>query len=104
MQFDRGYSRLFVTNAEKMLCELEKRTSSVREEAVRSSGDPAVLEAGGEERQSALDRRGDIEGEALATLVVKQVARGLKVALKPRLWRSRKSMLEDLAVITGGRS
>ncbi len=106
MQFDRGYlSPYFVTNAEKMLCELEKpyillfekKLSGLQAilpvlEAVVQSGNPLLIVAE------------DIEGEALATLVVNKLRGGLKVAAvkAPGFGDRRKSMLEDLAVLTGG--
>jgi chaperonin GroEL len=106
MQFDRGYlSPYFVTNAEKMICELEnphillfeKKLSSLQVilpllEAVVKSGDPLLIVAE------------DIEGETLATLVVNKLRGGLKVAAvkAPGFGDRRKSMLEDLAVLTGG--
>jgi chaperonin GroEL len=106
MQFDRGYlSAYFVTNAEKMICELdsphillfEKKLSDLQAilpvlEAVVQSGNPLLIVAE------------DIEGEALATLVVNKLRGGLKVAAvkAPGFGDRRKSMLEDLAVLTGG--
>src|SRR5437667_1023939 len=106
MQFDRGYlSPYFVTNAEKMICELEKPYILLFEkklsglqvilpllEAVVQSGNPLLIVAE------------DIEGEALATLVVNKLRGGLKVAAvkAPGFGDRRKSMLEDLAVVTGG--
>ena len=106
MQFDRGYlSPYFVTNAEKMICELdsphillfEKKLSDLQAilpvlEAVVQSGNPLLIVAE------------DIEGEALATLVVNKLRGGLKVAAvkAPGFGDRRKSMLEDLAVLTGG--
>ena len=106
MQFDRGYlSPYFVTNAEKMICELEnphillfeKKLSGLQVilpllEAVVKSGDPLLIVAE------------DIEGETLATLVVNKLRGGLKVAAvkAPGFGDRRKSMLEDLAVLTGG--
>jgi chaperonin GroEL len=106
MQFDRGYlSAYFVTNAEKMIAELEnpyillheKRLSSLQSllpvlEAVVQSGRPLLIVAE------------DIEGEALATLVVNKLRGGLKVAAvkAPGFGDRRKSMLDDLAVLTGG--
>jgi chaperonin GroEL len=106
MQFDRGYlSAYFVTNAEKMICELdhpyvllhEKRLSSLQPllpvlEAVAQSGNPLLIVAE------------DIEGEVLATLVVNKLRGGLKVAAvkAPGFGDRRKSMLDDLAVLTGG--
>ena len=106
MQFDRGYlSPYFVTNAEKMICELEKPYILLFEkklsglqvilpllEAVVQSGNPLLIVAE------------DIEGEALATLVVNKLRGGLKVAAvkAPGFGDRRKSMLEDIAILTGG--
>ena len=106
MQFDRGYlSPYFVTNAEKMICELEKPYILLFEkklsglqvilpllEAVVKSGNPLLIVAE------------DIEGEALATLVVNKLRGGLKVAAvkAPGFGDRRKAMLDDLAVLTGG--
>jgi len=106
MQFDRGYlSPYFVTNPEKMTCDLddpyillhEKKLSSLQAmlpvlEAVVQTGKPLLIIAE------------DIEGEALATLVVNKLRGGLKVsAVKaPGFGDRRKAMLEDLAVLTGG--
>ncbi len=106
MQFDRGYlSPYFVTNAEKMICELdsphillfEKQLSGLQAllpllEAVVQSGQPLLIVAE------------DIEGEALATLVVNKLRGGLKVAAvkAPGFGDRRKSMLEDIAILTGG--
>ena len=106
MQFDRGYlSPYFVTNAEKMVAELdnpyillhEKKLSGLQPmlpllEAVVQSGRPLLIIAE------------DIEGEALATLVVNKLRGGLKVAAvkAPGFGDRRKAMLEDIAVLTGG--
>ena len=106
MQFDRGYlSTYFVTNAEKMVAELEnphvllfeKKLSGLQVilpllEAVVQSGNPLLIVAE------------DIEGEALATLVVNKLRGGLKVAAvkAPGFGDRRKSMLEDIAILTGG--
>src|SRR3954470_24651445 len=106
MQFDRGYiSPYFVTNAEKMIAELEnpyiliheKKLSGLQSmlpllEAVVQSGRPLLIVAE------------DIEGEALATLVVNKLRGGLKVsAVKaPGFGDRRKAMLEDIAILTGG--
>ena len=106
MQFDRGYlSPYFVTNAEKMLCDLddpyillhEKKLTSLQSmlpilEAVVQTGKPLLIIAE------------DIEGEALATLVVNKLRGGLKVsAVKaPGFGDRRKAMMEDLAILTGG--
>jgi len=106
MQFDRGYlSPYFITNAEKMVAELEdayvllheKKLSALQAllpvlEAVVQSGKPLLIVAE------------DIEGEALATLVVNKLRGGLKVAAvkAPGFGDRRKAMLEDIAVLTGG--
>ena len=106
MQFDRGYlSPYFITNAEKMLVELEdphillheKKLSNLQSmlpvlEAVAQSGKPLMIIAE------------DIEGEALATLVVNKLRGGLKVAAvkAPGFGDRRKAMLEDIAILTGG--
>jgi chaperonin GroEL len=106
MQFDRGYlSPYFITNAEKMVAELEdvyillheKKLSQLQAmlpvlEAVVQSGKPLLIIAE------------DIEGEALATLVVNKLRGGLKVAAvkAPGFGDRRKSMLEDIAILSGG--
>jgi len=106
MQFDRGYlSPYFITNAEKMTAELEdayillheKKLTALQAmlpvlEAVVQSGRPLVIVAE------------DIEGEALATLVVNKLRGGLKVAAvkAPGFGDRRKAMLEDIAILTGG--
>src|ERR1700704_3773128 len=106
MQFDRGYlSPYFITNAEKMVAELEnpyiliheKKLSQLQAmlpvlEAVVQAGKPLVIVAE------------DIEGEALATLVVNKLRGGLKVAAvkAPGFGDRRKAMLEDIAVLTSG--
>ncbi|MDQ0302834.1 chaperonin GroEL [Ancylobacter polymorphus] len=106
MQFDRGYlSPYFITNAEKMTVDLEdpymlifdKKLSGLQAilpvlEAVVQSGKPLLIIAE------------DVEGEALATLVVNKLRGGLKVAAvkAPGFGDRRKAMLEDIAVLTGG--
>ncbi|HEV7995815.1 MAG TPA: chaperonin GroEL, partial [Stellaceae bacterium] len=106
MQFDRGYiSPYFVTNAEKMVAELdepyillnEKKLSNLQSllpllEAVVQSGKPLMIVSE------------DVEGEALATLVVNKLRGGLKVAAvkAPGFGDRRKAMLEDIAILTGG--
>jgi chaperonin GroEL len=106
MQFDRGYiSPYFITNAEKMIAELEdayillheKKLSGLQAmlpvlESVVQSGKPLVIVAE------------DVEGEAIATLVVNKLRGGLKVAAvkAPGFGDRRKAMLEDLAILTGG--
>ena len=106
MQFDRGYiSPYFITNADKMLVELEspyiliseKKLSTLQPllpllEAVVQAGKPLLIVAE------------DVEGEALATLVVNKLRGGLKVAAvkAPGFGDRRKAMLEDIAILTGG--
>jgi chaperonin GroEL len=106
MQFDRGYvSPYFITNAEKMIAELadayilihEKKLSSLQPmlpllESVVQSGKPLLIVAE------------DVEGEALATLVVNKLRGGLKVAAvkAPGFGDRRKAMLEDIGILTGG--
>jgi chaperonin GroEL len=106
MQFDRGYvSPYFITNAEKMTAELpdpyilihEKKLSGLQPmlpllESVVQSGKPLLIVAE------------DVEGEALATLVVNKLRGGLKVAAvkAPGFGDRRKAMLEDIAILTGG--
>ena len=107
MQFDRGYvSPYFITNAEKMIAELdepyilihEKKLSGLQPmlpllESIVQSGRPLLIIAE------------DVEGEALATLVVNKLRGGLKVAAvkAPGFGDRRKAMLEDIAILTGGR-
>ncbi|MBE7179602.1 MAG: chaperonin GroEL [Terriglobus roseus] len=106
MQFDRGYiSPYFITNAEKMIADLdspyilihEKKLSSLQPmlpllEAVVQSGRPLMIIAE------------DVDGEALATLVVNKLRGGLKIAAvkAPGFGDRRKAMLEDIAILTGG--
>lgn len=106
MQFDRGYlSPYFVTNSEKMICELDdvlilihdKKISTLQPilpilEKVSQSGKPLLIVAE------------DVEGEALATLVLNKLRGGLKVAAvkAPGFGDRRKAMMEDLAILTGG--
>jgi chaperonin GroEL len=108
MQFDRGYiSPYFITNADKMRVDMEdayillseKKLSNLQEllpllEAVVQSSKPLVIVAE------------DIEGEALATLVVTKLRGGLKVAAvkAPGFGDRRKAMLQDIAVLTGGQA
>src|SRR6201990_2880028 len=108
MQFDRGYiSPYFVTNADKMRVEMEdayilineKKLSSLNEllpllEAVVQTGKPLIIIAE------------DVEGEALATLVVNKLRGGLKVAAvkAPGFGDRRKAMLQDIAILTGGQA
>jgi chaperonin GroEL len=106
MQFDRGYlSPYFITNADKMLAELEdvhvllheKKLSNLQPmlpllEAVVRSGNPLLVVAE------------DVEGEALATMVINKLRGGLKIAAvkAPGFGDRRKAMLEDMAILTGG--
>ena len=106
MQFDRGYlSPYFVTNAEKMLAELEDPYILIHEKKL-SSLQPMlpVLEAVVQTGKPLLIIAEDIEGEALATLVVNKLRGGLKVAAvkAPGFGDRRKAMLEDVAILTGG--
>ena len=106
MQFDRGYlSPYFITNAEKMVAELEDAyILHPREEALLAAGAAAVLEAVVQAGKPLLIIAEDIEGEALATLVVNKLRGGLKVAAvkAPGFGDRRKAMLEDIAILTGG--
>ena len=106
MQFDRGYSSpYFVTNAEKMTCELENPYILIHEKKL--SGLQAMLpllEAVVQSGRPLLIIAEDIEGEALATLVVNKLRGGLKVASvkAPGFGDRRKAMLQDIAILTGG--
>src|SRR6202051_4028311 len=106
MQFDRGYlSPYFITNAEKMVAELEDAFVLLHEKKL--SGLQAmlpVLEAVVQSGKPLLIIAEDIEGEALATLVVNKLRGGLKVAAvkAPGFGDRRKAMLEDIAVLTAG--
>jgi chaperonin GroEL len=106
MQFDRGYlSPYFITNAEKMLAELEDAYVLLHEKKL--SGLQAllpVLEAIVQAGKPLLIVAEDVEGEALATLVVNKLRGGLKVAAvkAPGFGDRRKAMLEDIAILTGG--
>ncbi|MGO9171186.1 MAG: chaperonin GroEL [Rhodomicrobium sp.] len=106
MQFDRGYiSPYFVTNAEKMVAELEDVYILIYEKKI-SSLQPVLplLEAVVQTGKPLLIIAEDIEGEALATLVVNKLRGGLKVAAvkAPGFGDRRKAMLEDIATVTGG--
>jgi chaperonin GroEL len=106
MQFDRGYvSPYFITNAEKMLAELEDVHILVHEKKL-SSLQPILplLEAVAQAGKPLLVIAEDVEGEALATLVVNKLRGGLKVAAvkAPGFGDRRKAMLEDIAILTGG--
>jgi chaperonin GroEL len=106
MQFDRGYlSPYFITNAEKMIAELEDAYVLLHEKKL--SGLQAmlpVLEAVVQSGRPLLIVAEDVEGEALATLVVNKLRGGLKVAAvkAPGFGDRRKAMLEDIAILTGG--
>jgi chaperonin GroEL len=106
MQFDRGYlSPYFVTNAEKMVAELENPYLLIHEKKL--SGLQAmlpVLEAVVQSGRPLLIVAEDVEGEALATLVVNKLRGGLKVAAvkAPGFGDRRKAMLEDIAILTSG--
>ena len=106
MQFDRGYlSPYFITNAEKMIAELEDPYILIHEKKL-SSLQPMlpVLEAVVQAGKPLLIIAEDIDGEALATLVVNKLRGGLKVAAvkAPGFGDRRKAMLEDIAVLTAG--
>ncbi len=106
MQFDRGYlSPYFITNAEKMVAELEDAYILIHEKKL-SSLQPMlpVLEAVVQTGKPLIIIAEDIEGEALATLVVNKLRGGLKVAAvkAPGFGDRRKAMLEDIAILTGG--
>ncbi len=106
MQFDRGYtSPYFVTNAEKMNCELENPFILIHEKKL-SGLQPLlpVLETVVQSGRPLLIIAEDIEGEALATLVVNKLRGGLKVAAvkAPGFGDRRKAMLEDIAILTKG--
>jgi chaperonin GroEL len=106
MQFDRGYiSPYFVTNAEKMVAELEEPSILLHEKKLSSLQSLLpLLEAVVQSGKPLLIVSEDVEGEALATLVVNKLRGGLKVtAVKaPGFGDRRKAMLEDIAVLTGG--
>ena len=106
MQFDRGYlSPYFITNAEKMMVELEDPYILIHEKKL--AGLQALLpllEAVAQAGKPLLIIAEDVEGEALATLVVNKLRGGLKVAAvkAPGFGDRRKAMLEDIATVTGG--
>ncbi|NGM38555.1 chaperonin GroEL [Methylobacterium sp. DB0501] len=106
MQFDRGYlSPYFITNAEKMIAELEDPYILIHEKKLSSlQAMLPVLEAVVQTGKPLLIVAEDIEGEALATLVVNKLRGGLKVAAvkAPGFGDRRKAMLEDIAVLTQG--
>ena len=106
MQFDRGYlSPYFVTDSEKMVCDLEDPYILLHESKLSSLQSMLpVLEAVVQSNRPLLIIAEDIEGEALATLVVNKLRGGLKVAAvkAPGFGDRRKAMLEDMAILTGG--
>jgi chaperonin GroEL len=106
MQFDRGYlSPYFITNADKMLADLEDAVILLHEKKL-SSLQPMVplLEAVIQSQKPLLIIAEDVDGEALATLVVNKLRGGLKVAAvkAPGFGDRRKAMLQDIAILTGG--
>ncbi|MGL4240082.1 MAG: chaperonin GroEL, partial [Beijerinckiaceae bacterium] len=106
MQFDRGYlSPYFITNAEKMVAELEDPYVLIHEKKL-SSLQPMlpILESIVQTGKPLLIIAEDVEGEALATLVVNKLRGGLKIAAvkAPGFGDRRKAMLEDIAILTGG--
>ena len=106
MQFDRGYlSPYFITNAEKMVAELEDPYILIHEKKLSSlQAMLPILEAVVQTGKPLLIIAEDVEGEALATLVVNKLRGGLKVAAvkAPGFGDRRKAMLEDIAILTGG--
>jgi chaperonin GroEL len=106
MQFDRGYlSPYFITNAEKMVAELDEPYVLIHEKKLSSlQAMLPVLEAVVQTGKPLLIIAEDVEGEALATLVVNKLRGGLKVAAvkAPGFGDRRKAMLEDIAVLTAG--
>lgn len=106
MQFDRGYlSPYFVTNSEKMNAELENPMILIYDKKISSMKDLLpVLEPVAQQGKSLLIIAEDVDGEALATLVVNKLRGSLKIAAvkAPGFGDRRKAMLEDIAVLTGG--
>src|SRR5487761_2293980 len=106
MQFDRGYlSPYFITNAEKMIAELEDPYILIHEKKLASLQPMLpILEAVVQAGKPLLIVAEDVEGEALATLVVNKLRGGLKIAAvkAPGFGDRRKAMLEDIAILTGG--
>jgi len=106
MQFDRGYlSPYFVTNAEKMSVDLENPYILLHESKLTSLQPMLpLLEAAAQSSRPLLIIAEDVEGEALATLVVNKLRGGLKIAAvkAPGFGDRRKAMLEDIAILTGG--
>jgi chaperonin GroEL len=106
MQFDRGYiSPYFITNAEKMIAELDEPHILIHEKKLTTLQPLLpILEAVVQSGRPLLIIAEEIEGEALATLVVNKLRGGLKVAAvkAPGFGDRRKAMLEDIAIVTGG--
>jgi chaperonin GroEL len=106
MQFDRGYiSPYFITNAEKMIAELEDAYILLHEKKLSGLQSMLpVLEAVVQSSKPLIIIAEDVEGEAIATLVVNKLRGGLKVAAvkAPGFGDRRKAMLEDIAILTGG--
>ncbi|MEJ0040986.1 MAG: chaperonin GroEL [Rhizomicrobium sp.] len=106
MQFDRGYiSPYFITNADKMVAELDEPSILIHEKKLTSLQPLLpILEAVVQSGRPLLIIAEEIEGEALATLVVNKLRGGLKVAAvkAPGFGDRRKAMLEDIAIVTGG--
>ena len=106
MQFDRGYlSPYFVTNTEKMEAELENALILLYDKKISAMKDLLpVLEKAAQTGQPLLIIAEDIDGEALATLVVNKIRGSLKIAAvkAPGFGDRRKAMLEDIAILTGG--
>ncbi|WP_319772839.1 chaperonin GroEL [Breoghania sp.] len=106
MQFDRGYlSPYFVTNAEKMMADLEKPYILLHEKKLSNlQAMLPILESVVQSSRPLLIIAEDVEGEALATLVVNKLRGGLKIAAvkAPGFGDRRKAMLEDIAILTGG--
>lgn len=106
MQFDRGYlSPYFITNADKMVCELENPYILYHESKLSNlQAMLPILESVVQSSRPLLIVAEDVEGEALATLVVNKLRGGLKVAAvkAPGFGDRRKAMMEDMAVLTGG--
>ena len=108
MQFDRGYiSPYFVTNADKMRVEMDDAYILISEKKLSGLQELLpLLEGRGADRKPLVIIAEDIEGEALATLVVNKLRGGLKVAAvkAPGFGDRRKAMLQDIAILTGGQA
>jgi len=106
MQFDRGYlSPYFITNADKMIAELENPFILLHEKKLSNlQAMLPILESVVQSSRPLLIIAEDVEGEALATLVVNKLRGGLKIAAvkAPGFGDRRKAMLEDIAILTGG--